>query len=87
MVTSVAVPTSQVDTSTVAVLVVRWVGRTLPLAPGTAVLSGITGHAAWHGSNWHGNNWHRHDHDHFVHDHNHFRNRFLAVGVGGWWPG
>ena len=44
------------------------------------------GRAAWH-SNWHGNNLHGHDHDHFVHDHNHFRNRFVAVGVGGWWPG
>jgi hypothetical protein len=39
-------------------------------------------HAAWHGGNWHG-----HDHDHFVHDHDRFRNRFVAVGFGGWWPG
>ena len=50
-------------------------------SPGTAVLGGMAGRAAWHG-NWHGNNWHGHDHDHFVHDHDHFRNRFVAVE---WW--
>ena len=36
-----AVPTSQVDTSAVAVLVVRWAGHTLPQVPGTAVLGGM----------------------------------------------
>ena len=82
MVTSVVVPTSQVGA--VVVLVVLWVARALPPAPGTAVLAGMAaelfGTAPWGGNNWHG-----HDHDHFVHDHDHFRNRFIAVG--GWWPG
>ena len=41
VVTSLAVPTSQVDTSAVAVLVVRWAGHTLPQVPGTAVLGGM----------------------------------------------
>ena len=40
------------------------------------------GPGAWHAGNWHG-------HDHFAHDHfhDHFHNRFVAVGIGGWWPG
>ena len=80
MVTSVVVPTSQVGA--VVVLVVLWVARALPPAPGTAVLAGMAaelfGTAPWGGNNWHG-----HDHDHFVHDHDHFRNRFIAVASPG----
>lgn len=45
----------------------------------------------WNGGRpaWHGDNWRGHDHDHFVHDHFHdrFHNRFVSVGIGGWWPG
>ena len=54
-------------------------------------------HVAWNGghSGWHGNNWHGHNHNHFHNDHfahnhhfhNRFNNRFVAVGIGGWWPG
>jgi hypothetical protein len=42
------------------------------------------GHAVWHANEWRG-----HAHDRLVHDHFHdrFNNRFVAVGLGGWWPG
>ena len=55
------------------------------LAFGVAVLATMPGTGATRHGNWHG-----HDHDHFVHDHrfhDHFNNRFVAVGIGGWWPG